>query len=415
MTEADKRIIALKRSIDELYDNQVRQRRMLSDLLYNLDEENMPAVKALIERYKAEDGEAIAALKVSANENYAAIEGVAAVQTEQGESIAALKSSAEENYAAIEGIAAVQTEQSETIASLSQQATELSAEVVIAVERSQSAENTASEVYDSVSNGAYIIARVNEDGSLVKIKADKLELTGYVTVAGLKTAGATEIDGANLKTGTVVADRIALNANGQIDFDNLGALCFLAPSGAGGEIRLNESELGGGEITVRADRSVNFEGGGASLSLSDGGSGYSEARMYAGALVMNGEHGLSGTYSFGDGSITVENGIIVAVNGEGGGGGDEPNELAAPTVHVDGEYYSFSIENPNGVGTICYYTYWYDDYGGSAESAVFRVGGSHKSGSFEDFPPGGGYVGIRAWIEYNGRTSGAVNEEFWYA
>ena len=96
MTDTDKRLLSIQRSIEELYDNQVRQRRMLSDLLYNLDWDNMPAVKEMIERYKSENREAIASIRMSADENYAAIESLAAVQTEQGISLAAITQTATE-------------------------------------------------------------------------------------------------------------------------------------------------------------------------------------------------------------------------------------------------------------------------------------------------------------------------------
>ncbi len=498
MTDNDMRFLALQRSIDELYDNQVRQRRMLADLLYNLDEENMPAVKALIERYKTEDGEAIAALTLKADKNHAAIESIAAVQTEhgdciasieqtasdntasieslasvqtkQGESIAGIKQRAEENSASIESLASVQTKQGESIASVEQTANSLSAEVIIAVERANAAKNAASaaesvantaadtasaaestantaantasaaesaasaaetaagEANANVSNGAYIIARINEDGSIVKIKADKLELSGYATFNSLKTAGATEIDGANLKTGTVVADSIALNANGQIVLEKLGTLSFYDPSGATGEMRMSENEYGRGEIAVSADGTVSLGAGGASLMLLDIGSGNTEASVYADILRINGDVGISGTYSLGGGSITVVNGIVVGVtegNGsggdnsggegeEGGGGADTPITLYAPGISLN-EAGGFLISNPNGVGTIAYYTYWYDESGNSGDSVTDYDDSSSVSGYVFDYPPGGGYIGVSAWIEYEGRTSPGASEEVWYA
>ena len=41
-----KQLSEMKKRLDELYDTQIRQRRMLADILYNLDEENMPNVAA---------------------------------------------------------------------------------------------------------------------------------------------------------------------------------------------------------------------------------------------------------------------------------------------------------------------------------------------------------------------------------
>ncbi|MBE6640276.1 MAG: hypothetical protein E7619_01690 [Ruminococcaceae bacterium] len=178
MTDIEKRLDALKRAVDSLYDDRIRQRRMLADLLYNLDGENMPAVKSLIERHMEENSSAIAALTLRADENGAAIESIAAVQTEQAESIA----------------------------SVSQQADEASAQVAIAVEHANSAN-------ENVSNGAYIIARVNADGSGIRISADKLELDGYATFSDLEGEGQTVINGANIKTGTLYVDAIEVSPN----------------------------------------------------------------------------------------------------------------------------------------------------------------------------------------------------------
>ncbi|MBQ5809033.1 MAG: hypothetical protein IIW21_04680 [Clostridia bacterium] len=370
MTDTDKRLLSIQRSIEELYDNQVRQRRMLSDLLYNLDWDNMPAVKEMIERYKSENGEAIASIRMSADENYAAIESLAAVQTEQGISLAAI----------------------------TQTATELGAEVVIAAE-------AASEANGKVSNGAYIIARVNEDGSGVKISADKVAIEGFVTFESLQAPGETTINGANIETGTLAADKIAVGPNGQIDFGRLGSLEFLTPDGASGEIRLNENEYGRGEISVRADMYVGISAGSANFILNELPNGDTEARIYAGELVINGNRGLTGTYSLGGGSVTVQNGIVVNVVEGSGGGSDAPTSLMAPYVSVNGESASFSIDNPNGKGKICYQEAYYDSNGSTWTSSVKTSTASSVSSYFSKLPPYGGELEISAWVEWDGHAS----------
>ena len=442
MTETDRRILALQRSIDELNDHNVRQRRMLADLLYNLDEENMPAVKLLIERYQAENGEAVALLKTSAKETAASIESLAAVQTAHSESIAEISQTAGALEAEVASLVSVQTAHSESIAEISQTAGALEAEVaslvsvqtahgesiaeisqtastlgsevLIAAEKAVNAEENANEAMQSVKNGAYIIARVNDDGSLVKIKADKLELSGYVTLVALSEPGKTEIDGANLKTGTVIADRIALNENGQIVLERLGALVFNDPSGAYGEMRISENEFGKGEISLNSDGTVAVGAGGASLMLLDNGSGSTEASLYTDSLRINGMGGISGTFSFGGGSITVANGIVVGVTADGNGD-SEPVELYAPEVYLDGEYISFRITNHCGMGTICYQTYWYDNYGNSWESDVYYDDSDSVTGEICEFPGNGGYIGVRAWVEYDGYTGPSASDEAEYA
>lgn len=162
-------------------DELVKLRRTYEDQIYNLDTSNMPTVKKLF--VEAENGLAQLTVRVG------------------------------ENSAAVESIAAVQTEQAESIASISQQADELGAEVVIAVETSKTAVEAADDALSNVSNGAYIIARVNADGSSIRISADKLELDGYATFSDLEGEGQTVINGANIKTGTLYVDAIEVSPN----------------------------------------------------------------------------------------------------------------------------------------------------------------------------------------------------------
>ena len=42
----------------------------------------------------------------------------------------------------------------------------------------------------------------------VSLVADRIDLSGYVTITSLKTAGSTTINGSNITTGTISADRI---------------------------------------------------------------------------------------------------------------------------------------------------------------------------------------------------------------
>ena len=148
-----KQLSEMKKRLDELYDAQIRQRRMLTDILYNLDEENMPAIKAIIERYRSEGGESVAALKVQADQNSASISALARVQYEHSESIARIDSEASEDRASIS----------------------------LAVERSASALDTAEQAKEAATVGASIILSVNADGSDAKISADKILLEGVTS------------------------------------------------------------------------------------------------------------------------------------------------------------------------------------------------------------------------------------------
>ena len=419
--ELRKEIAKLKKENLETKDELIKLRRTYEDQIDNLTLDNMPSVREVA--LKTEDG--VAGVIVRLDNTNAQVQLIAERQTEQDKNIASIEGKADEAKAEVNVVAKAQAEQAESIASISQQADALGAEVIIAAERASAAENAASAAEDAassasenVSNGAYIIARINEDGSMIKISADKLELSGYATFAGLNTPGKSVIDGANLKTGTVVADRIALNANGQIDFSNLGTLSFSDASGASGEMRLFENEYGKGEISLNADGTVAVSGGGASLALIDSGGARTEASVYADIFRMNGMQGITGDYSIGGATVFVENGIIVAIIGASGGdgGGETPVVLEAPAVYVFAEcMYSFSIHNANGKGTIYYQTYWYDDVGNSWESEVFTDDSYIIAGDFSEFPPSGGYVGVRAWVEYDGHVSPTASAEEGYA
>lgn len=84
-------------------------------------------------------------------------------------------------------------------------------------------------------NAASIVAAVNEDASGVTIEADHINLNGYVTITGLSEEGKTEINGANIITGTLDASQITAGQLGadvayigtigasQIDVEDLSA------------------------------------------------------------------------------------------------------------------------------------------------------------------------------------------------
>lgn len=76
---------------------------------------------------------------------------------------------------------------------------------------SSSIQQTATEISSKVSKGD-IISAINQSAESVTISANKVNLSGYVTLTGL-SGGTTTVDGACIKTGKVSADRI--------DADNL--------------------------------------------------------------------------------------------------------------------------------------------------------------------------------------------------
>lgn len=57
-------------------------------------------------------------------------------------------------------------------------------------------------------DSASIIAAINGDSSTLTLDAEKIDLSGYVSFSSLSTAGKTNINGGNVTSGTISADRI---------------------------------------------------------------------------------------------------------------------------------------------------------------------------------------------------------------
>lgn len=97
----------------------------------------------------------------------------------------------------------------------------------------QNANNISLKVSSSDYNGNTIASLINQSATTVTIQASKIDLTGYVTVTSLSTAGATTINGANITTGTIDAHLVNvtnINAN-NINAGKLNAnLLFFAGS-----------------------------------------------------------------------------------------------------------------------------------------------------------------------------------------
>ena len=75
-----------------------------------------------------------------------------------------------------------------------------------------------------------IISKINLSSEGIQISASKINLTGYVTVTDLSTAGSTNINGANITTGTIDAAR--LNLTGVAMFTDVTAAQAAAEANA---------------------------------------------------------------------------------------------------------------------------------------------------------------------------------------
>lgn len=84
---------------------------------------------------------------------------------------------------------------------------------------------------------ASIVAAINQDGSSVKISADKVDISGFVTFSDLKRAGSTTINGSNITTGEINADLITAGEIRAVNFISAGEdNSFILEDGYGNEI-----------------------------------------------------------------------------------------------------------------------------------------------------------------------------------
>lgn len=117
------------------------------------------------------------------------------------------------------------------------------------------AETTIAQHADEISlrvEKAGIISAINQTAETIKISAGKIDLSGYVTVTNLATAGATTINGGNITTGTISADRIDVTGLFAKDITATGTIRGANLIGAtgsfSGEIVANEGRIGNYEI-----------------------------------------------------------------------------------------------------------------------------------------------------------------------
>ena len=94
-----------------------------------------------------------------------------------------------------------------------------------------------------------IISAINQSAETVKIAAGKIDLSGYVTVSALSGNGTTTIDGSNIKTGTISADRLDIDSIFAKDITATGSITGVTLNGAtgsfDGRITASEGIIGG--------------------------------------------------------------------------------------------------------------------------------------------------------------------------
>lgn len=373
-----------------------------------------------IEKKTGANTVSIAKIEKEVTSTSATIEMITQTTSDQSEAIAQIRQETAENAASIENIAKVQTEQAESVARISQQADENGAQIVIAVGKSTAAEEAASDASKKVSNGAYIIARVNEDGSDVQISADKVNLEGYATFSSLENEGETTINGGNVKTGKISG------GGDNAGFWDLETGEF---SAGNGNLFVNEK----GEVVIKGYVGAETSSGFVVLGFNDAGNATFAVANHSGGVLtfddsglMVGDSGFASTESgitseieIGGVTLKIVHGIIVGCSslddsgGESGGSDPEITNLEAPRVSiVDGDTCNFVIYNENGVGTIEYYIYRNDSKDGHSDTEIMTSDAESVTGcmtDYIDYPYNSGQMGIVARVSYN---NGAVVSEW---
>ena len=197
---------------------------------------------------------------------------------------------------------------------------------------SQQAGEIALKVNSSDYTHAKIVAKINDNTSTVQISADKINLSGYVTLTSLQNQQSTTfIDGGNIKTGTISADKVTIDyvvPGGYMSLDSYGFHIYnvykqntyeskIMPAGntgsAASSISINTNRL---YINERNSSTTAHDG---EIYVGE----VHASHVNTGSLWFNRLNDGFNTYYPATGSftdkdnqtITVENGIIVSIGG----------------------------------------------------------------------------------------------------
>lgn len=198
-----------------------------------------------------------------------------------------------------------------------------------------------------------VISVINQTPEAVKIDASKIELSGYVTFKNASTPGEVEINGGNLKAGTVTADKV--------DVTDLFAQAITATGSITGmEINCQSGTIGGWTIGSDALSSVNAKGNYVYLANGQNasqdilvvrtGAGTSES-PYAWPFAIR----ATGEAWFGQMSISADGRVTVADSGTA----DDAYFMAAMSTNRDNyakvSSYGVKVDRPLSSASASYY------------------------------------------------------------
>lgn len=249
-TKKDDRLDEFEKVLEDLNDILKKQNRDNLDALYNIDIDNMSSSMrrlfqsyddgissaqaqitawaeeteagfAAIAEWKNETAQSIASITAQTNANASSIESLTqwkgTVEDGSIQSIASIKQEADANAASIASITQWQSTTNQSITSLTQTSNANSASITgltawqsttnttIASISQTAGDNEASiaQIVESVGEGgdvtaASIVAAINDSKSSVKISADHVVITGFVTFESLEEDGGSTINGNNI-------------------------------------------------------------------------------------------------------------------------------------------------------------------------------------------------------------------------
>lgn len=243
----------VRKTLKSIEDNEIKSARRLQDLLYNLDDDNVPTITVIREDVK-----------------------------ENNTSLTSIKQTVDGQEARIESIAKKADDASESVASIKQTVYGQESRIDLVVASSGNGNN--------VVRADIIMKAINNDTSSIKIKADKIQLEGDVEAKALTikdTSGGTLFDarGNAVQIGGFTVNNSALYSNTSGELGNTMEEGVVISTGG---ISVVSSSL---------DKYVMFGSGGVTLS----------GTIYA-------SNGLIGGYSIGNNGIskkiTTDDGVL---------------------------------------------------------------------------------------------------------
>lgn len=152
---------------------------------------------------------------------------------------------------------------------------------------------TASEIRAEVSNAtthAAIVAKINDNTSSVKIKADKVDITGFVTFDDLRTTGKTIINGSNIVTGNINADLITagkIESNDKKTYFDLTNSELISDDGISLRVAFRGGNL---EFETKSPSSETYSVGGSfkAVNVGDSYGTYASVREKIGGIEFDG-------------------------------------------------------------------------------------------------------------------------------